>query len=90
MELRESGILDEVEVEIVGNDVAHTIEHLTMFTISEERVGEGLLRGGAVPEVHEDPLVLVIVEGDKLGQTVVLRFLDGVGRELVLGLRAED
>jgi hypothetical protein len=39
-----------------------------MFSISEEHVGEGLLRGGALPKVHEDPLVLVIVEVTNLAR----------------------
>jgi hypothetical protein len=46
-----------------------------MFSISEEHAGEGLLRGGALPKVHENPLVLVIFGGDKFGQTVVLRLM---------------
>jgi hypothetical protein len=63
--------------------VGHTIEHIAMFSISEEHLGEALLRGGALPKVHEDPLVLVIFGGDKFGQTVVLRFLDGLCGEQV-------
>lgn len=90
MEFGEGGVLHDVKIKLLRDNMENLLECFTVFASSKQRVGIGISKFWIVTKVDVNPLEFVLLDLNALGKAFMSRFLNSVGGKIILIRTIDD
>lgn len=90
MEFGKGRVLYDVKIKLLRDNMENLLECFTVFASSKQSVGIGTSKFWIVTKVDINPLEFVLLDLNTLGKTLMSRFLNCVGRKIILIRTIDD